>query len=208
MKKVVVNLKFLPIPEKVEFGRQVKISMTGNAYFANPAPTLTALDTACTDLETAYNNAEQTRLLSKSKTVIQNQKETAFNDLMNQLANYVENASNGDEAKIKSSGMNAKAKAVKSAAVLSKPENLSATTGDKSNEVDLHWDKTAGSYSYEIEICPDPIDDTKWQHTKTVTKTSATVSELTSGQRYWFRVAAVSAQGESGWSNPVSKIVS
>ena len=207
MKKVVLNLKNLPIPQKVEFGRQVKTSMTGNANFTTPAPTLAALDTVCTDLETAYNNAEQARLMAKSKTVIQNQKETAYNDLMNQLANYVENTSAGDEAKIKSSGMDSKAKAVKGAAVLSKPANLSATTGDKNNEVDLHWDKIVGTNSYEIETCPDPVDNTKWQHNKTVTKTKVTVTGLTSGQRYWFRVAAVNAKGESGWSDPVSKIV-
>jgi hypothetical protein len=207
MMKVVLDLKSLTIPQKVEFGRQVITSITGNSNFPTPSPALTVVGTACTDLETAYNNAEQARLLAKSKTAIQNQKEAAFNDVMNQLANYVENTSGGDEAKIKSSGMRPKAKAVKSVSVLSKPENLSATTGDKNNEIDLHWDKIAGTNSYEIEICPDPLDNTKWQHNKTVTKTKATITGLTSGLRYWFRVAAVNAKGESGWSEPVSKIV-
>jgi len=208
MKKVVLDLKSYSIPKKVEFGRQVSSSMAGNINFTNPSPTLATLNTACNDLETGYNNAEQARLLAKSKTTIQNQKEAALNDVLNQLANYVENTCLGDEAKIKSSGMQPQAKAVRSAAVLPKPENLSATTGDKSNEVDLHWDKVTGAKSYEIEFCSDPIDNTKWQHYKTVTKTKATVTGLTSGQRYWFRVAAVNAHGESGWSDPVSKIVS
>ena len=207
MKKVVLNLANLTIPAKVEYGRQVKTSMTGNPNFTTPLPALTLIDTACIDLETAFNNAEQARLNAKAKTVIQNQKEAAFNDLMNQLANYVENTSGGDEAKIKSSGMKAKAKAVKSSSVLKKPENLSASIGDKGNEVDLHWDKIAGANSYEVETCIDPAEDAKWLHYKTVTKTKATVTGLTSGTRYWFRVAAVNTNGVSGWSTAVGKIV-
>ncbi|HEV7473405.1 MAG TPA: fibronectin type III domain-containing protein [Pyrinomonadaceae bacterium] len=38
------------------------------------------------------------------------------------------------------------------------------------------------------------------------TKSSFTVTGLTPGTRYWFRVAAVGAGGQSGWSDPASKI--
>lgn len=33
-----------------------------------------------------------------------------------------------------------------------------------------------------------------------------TISGLTSGVRYWFRVAAIGASGQSGWSDPATKI--
>ena len=46
-----------------------------------------------------------------------------------------------------------------------------------------------------------------WTHAKTVVKSSATVDNLTSGQRVWFRVAAVGAAGQGPWSDLATKIV-
>jgi len=40
----------------------------------------------------------------------------------------------------------------------------------------------------------------------TSTKSTTTIDGLTSGTRYWFRVAAVAALGQSGWSDPATKI--
>ena len=67
MKKVVLNLKNMSIPLKVEFGRQLKTSLTANANFATPTPALTVLDAAVNGLETAYNDAEQAHNTAKSK---------------------------------------------------------------------------------------------------------------------------------------------
>ena len=38
------------------------------------------------------------------------------------------------------------------------------------------------------------------------TKATFTASGLTSGTRYWFRVASVNNNGQSGWSDPATKI--
>jgi hypothetical protein len=40
-----------------------------------------------------------------------------------------------------------------------------------------------------------------------VTKSSATVTGLTSGQRVGFRVAAIGAAGQGPWSDPATQIV-
>ncbi|HEX8162016.1 MAG TPA: fibronectin type III domain-containing protein [Pyrinomonadaceae bacterium] len=37
-------------------------------------------------------------------------------------------------------------------------------------------------------------------------KSQATIEGLTSGKKYWFRVAAVGPNGQSGWSNPATKL--
>jgi hypothetical protein len=52
----------------------------------------------------------------------------------------------------------------------------------------------------------DPPTPTSWTHAGVATKSRATISGLTSGTRYWFRVAAVNSNGQSGWSDPAAKM--
>ncbi|PYS47941.1 MAG: hypothetical protein DMF68_14680 [Acidobacteria bacterium] len=80
------------------------------------------------------------------------------------------------------------------------------TVGDHDGEVDLQWDTVRGARSYVIEISADPPTNTSWQHKTVSTKSRATIEGLTSGTKYWFRVAAVGANGQSGWSDPATKI--
>jgi hypothetical protein len=42
----------------------------------------------------------------------------------------------------------------------------------------------------------------------TATKSKATVTGLTSGTRYWFRVAAIGSAGQGPWSDPATAIAS
>ena len=74
------------------------------AIYATPAPALTAITTAATKLETDYNAAMTARQLAKAKTATVQESDAALDGLLGQLANYVENTSGGDEAKIESSG--------------------------------------------------------------------------------------------------------
>jgi fibronectin type III domain protein len=83
---------------------------------------------------------------------------------------------------------------------------LGATAGDHDGEIDLSWDTVDGAKSYVIEQSLDPPTVTSWGHAGVSTKSSAAINGLTSGTRYWFRVAAVNANGTSGWSDPATKI--
>ena len=203
MKLITLGLRYLTVLLKVAFGRKVANALDGNSNFTTPDPTVAEINTASDTLEKAYNEAEDARQIAKEKTAILNQREKEFNDILTKAGNYVENTSNGDETKILSAGMTPKSKAVYSDAVLPKPENLSVSTSDIANEVDFHWDKVEGANSYEIQICMDPLDTNKWEHAKNSTSSISKIGGLISGQRYWFRVAALNTNGESGWSNPV-----
>jgi hypothetical protein len=46
-----------------------------------------------------------------------------------------------------------------------------------------------------------------WRDAGVSTKSRITIQGLPSGKRYWFRVAAINAAGQSGWSDPATKIV-
>ena len=90
--------------------------------------------------------------------------------------------------------------------VATAPTALSVTEGDHAAELDLSYDRVSGAKSYVIEQSPDPPTATSWVHATVSTKSSVTISGLVSGTRYWFRVAAVTSAGQTGWSDPATKI--
>ena len=203
MKKVVLNLKQLTILEKIEKGNQQKNAMTTNPNFTTPNPSLTVVGNDIDGLETANNAYEAAKSVVDEKLAILNQKEVIYDNTMTKLANYVENTADGNIAIILSAAMKPKADSTKSTTVLNKPENVSASAGDAAGSVDLQWNSDPKSSGYNIEMCFDPIEATKWAFKKTSLKSSCTITGLVSGQKVWFRVCSINTVGESAWSNPV-----
>ena len=89
---------------------------------------------------------------------------------------------------------------------LTAPEALSATAGNHEGTIKLIWKKVENSRSYIIQISSDPPGVDSWGHAETVTVARKTIRNLTSGKKYWFRVAAIGSLGQSGWSEPATKI--
>lgn len=205
MSKIKLNLQRLTIPEKTARAQQIVAAITGNANFSSPQPALAQVTAAIDDLDAAYLAAQTARQEAKNKTATQSQKEDALDAVLTQLASYVESVSGGDEAKITSAGLDVRS-AQTATGDLPAPENLSASAGDRDGEIDLSWDKVDRARSYVVERSPDPPTSTSWQHAAVATRSQTTIGGLTSGTKYWFRVAAVGPNGQSPWSNPAPKI--
>jgi len=205
MAKVKLSLRDLTIPQKVQFMRQVKTAMTGNANFTTPVPSLATLGTKADDLEAKYNDAQASRQTAQQKTNLQITSDNDANATLTQLAAYVENASAGDTVKIQSSGMDVRADGAP-IGTLPAPGNLIVTAGDNDGELDPDWDSVRGATSYVVQKSADPFSSTTWQNAGVVTKSKMTVTGLTSGDKYWFRVAAVGSAGQGPWSDPATKI--
>jgi fibronectin type III domain protein len=206
MAQIKLNFSRLSIPEKIARARQIVLSITGNAQFPTPQPALAAITAAATALEQAASDATIARQEAKAKTTIQNAKEDALDKLISQAAGYVTAIAGGDEQIIQSAGMDVRA-APGASAVPAQPQALGATAGDHDGQMDLSWDPVVSATSYVIETSPDPPTGTSWNHLGVSTKSSFTVTGLVSGSRIWFRVAAVNPAGQSGWSDPATKIV-
>jgi hypothetical protein len=206
MAKIKFSLNKLSLSEKIAKARQIVDALTDNPSFPTPTPTLAAATAAIDEAEKAALEAQQARQTAKEKTSSQGQKEDAMVRLVSQLAAYVENVAGGDEQKILSAGMDTREKAVAATDTTAEPQALSANAGDHDGEIDLSWDKVSGAKSYVLEKSGDPPTATSWTHAAVSTKSSFTVAALTSGTRYWFRVAAINANGQSGWSDPATKI--
>jgi hypothetical protein len=206
MPKVKLNISRLSIIEKIAKCRQIISAMTGNPIFPSPNPPLTTITAALDAANNAFNAAQAARQEAKAKTSAQNDADDIVSGLMAQLAAHVESVAGGDESKIRSAGMDTKATATTTTTIPTPPENVSATAGDRDGEIDLSWEAVSGAKSYVIQMSADPVTATSWGHSSVSTKSSQTIDGLTSGTRYWFRVAAVNGVGQSGWSDPAMKI--
>lgn len=194
----------MPVTGKVQFARQVVIDMTGNPNYTTPAPALTAITTAATALETAYNAALTARQVAKSKTAAMVDAEKALDVLVMQLANYVENTSGGDEAKIESSGFSVCRIPAPPIGPLPAPTDVSLAPNENPGTMDMDWRGVHGARSYVIERAADaPV--LAWVGAGTTTRSRAIVNTMTSGTKYWFRVAAVGAAGQGPWSAAIAQ---
>lgn len=206
MSKIKLNLRNLPVQEKIAKARTIITSITGNANFPTPTPTLLVVTGATDALETSAATVQTTKAKLKTDFSDQAEKEDFLDKIMTQLAAYIESVAGDDETKIHSAGMDTKAAKGPTASLPTLPQALTPTIGDHDGEVDLSWDTVPKAKSYIIEMSVDPPTQTTWQHAGVSTKSRFTVTGLTSGTRYWFRVAAVGAAGQSGWSDPAMKI--
>jgi hypothetical protein len=204
--KIKLGLNSLSVPELLSLAQQITGAMQGNPNFTTPNPPLTTVADATKALRTASEEVNAARMESRNKTVIQNQREDQLQGLLRQLASYVDNISNGDEALITSAGMQVQA-ASSGRGELTVPTAFNATSGDSEGEIDLSWNPVQHAQSYVIESSLDAPPAAKWEHRLATTKSKATLSNLTSGTRYWFRVAAIGSQGQGGWSDISMRIV-
>lgn len=206
MARIKLNLNRLSLAEKIAKARQIIAALTGNASFSTPTPALSLVTSVIDDLEAAAAAAQTARQVAKTKTADQKAKEAIANRILTQLAAYVESVAGDNHTLIHSAGMDTRAKGVAQSDRPSLPADLAATAGDHDGEIDLSWDTVSGAKSYVIEMSADPPTATSWTHASVSTKSKTTIKGLTSGTRYWFRVAAVGSSGQSGWSDPATKI--
>jgi len=205
MPKVKLDLHGLSALEKIAKTRQLVTAMTGNTGFTTPHPTLVQMTTGDDDLETAFADARTARQTAQTKTSFVRDKEEKLEKLLRQIAAYIESISGDDESAILSAGLDVRSAASATVAP-TPPIALTATDGDEEGEIDVTWDKVKSAKSYIVERSPDPPTVTSWGDETVVLKSSATINGLTNGTRYWFRVAAVLISGQSGWSDPATKI--
>ena len=201
MNQIKLGLNSLSVPDKIQFGRQIVLAMTANPNFPTPSPTLAALLDGSERLEDSYNEALAARQAAKAKTSVQEDEAANFDLVLMQLANYVENASDGDKAKIESAGFSLR-NPPSPIGALPAPEDLQVLPSQHAGTADVAWKPVRGAKAYCIERAADaPALD--WGMIGTSTKKEASLNSMVSGQKYWFRVAAIGAAGQSAYSDPV-----
>jgi hypothetical protein len=180
--------------------------MTNNASFPNPQPPLTDVTAAVDDLEKSFASVQAAKSEVTTRVVTQDNADAKLIQALTQLAGYVESIAGKNDALITSAGMETKSSRSAPTAPIT-PQGLSATAGEHEGEIYLSWKPVSNARSYAIEFSLDPATAGSWTHVGIATSSSKVIPNLTSGKRYWFRVAAIGSVGQSGWSEHATKIV-
>ena len=205
MARIRLNLRNLSITEKLAKGRQIVAAMTNNITFATPIPALPEVTARLDELDKAFALVQAARSEVATRTGTMENAETRLDQTLTQLAGYVESVAGKDDTLITSAGMEIKA-APSATTVPPAPDGVGAMAGDHDGVIDLFWKSVPNARSYVIESSTDPATAASWIHAGIATSASKAINNLTSGKRYWFRVAAVSAGGQSGWSEHATKV--
>ena len=184
-------------------------SPAGLLVFSTPAPIEVAnLATSTSALDTARNNKASADNDAKIATQAQLAAEQVFNDDYAAYGRIGQTKSGGDPVKIGAIGLDVAAGHSAPIGALSAPVNLSATMSDLTGEVDLMCNPVTGARMYIWQVCTDPMLDANWHQVGMNSKSSFAVTGLTSGTKYWNRVAVVGTGtgNQSPWSDPALKM--
>jgi hypothetical protein len=204
MSRIKLNLR-QPVPDKLQTGRQIVAAMTNNPNFATPHPPLADVAASLSTLDEAYKAHQIAKADARTRASVADDAEIQLDRQLRKLAAYVESIADTDETVIASAGMQTKSVRT-TPTILAAPEALSATAGHHEAEINLTWKKVDNARSYIIQSSLDPPSPESWSHAETATVANKTIQNLTSGKKYWFRVAAIGSLGQSGWSEPATKI--
>jgi hypothetical protein len=201
---VTLDLNSRDDDDLLNFARTHIAAMTGNADYTTPDPTAVAFLALADNFEAGITAANAA--IAAATTAI-----SAKDDLRVLLENglrgrqaYVQKESGGLETKILGAALGVKATATPIGELLA-PENLRASFGDMAGEIDLIWDRVRGARSYIID-CREVIAGAAWTQAKRSTKSRVTVTGLTPGKTYEFRVYAVGSAGDGPFSETASKM--
>ena len=202
--KIKLGLNRLSVSERITLSGTIVAKMTGNPNFVTPVPALADVTAKTTAALTAYQTAEVKRSDAKGATEDLADAAKALDLILTQTALYVENISAGNESKILSAGMSIRDTATPVGQLLP-PLALSCMAGNNDGEIDLNWEPVRGANSYLIQMTTDPNVPDSWSNKANATESYAVILGLTSGNKYWFRVAGIGAAGQGAFSGAESK---
>ncbi len=199
--KVVFDFIRLTPNEKPEFGTNVIQKMTGNLRFPTPDESLENLK-----IKNDLIQSRSATALSggKEATMLLHQAIEDWDDAMRKEANYVDRIADGDGAVILSAGFNI----AKSNIPGQRPE-FTAENGTHSGTALLRHIAIDGakSYIWQYYMGEIPANEKDWILGAVTTKASAEITGLTPLTKYWFRVAAVTIDGTTAYSQPILLVV-
>ncbi len=200
MATVALNLSGKPVSYVIEKAKLIQNSMTGNATFPTPIPTLIALTAFIDALALAYENALNGGKVQKALMRI------ALADLLlalKTMSGYIQGVSTGDETRILSTGFDVKRPRTPVGILLS-PANLRSVFGFASGEIILRWAGVKKRLIYKVQMNETPGNEDGWKDYTFTSKIRIIVTGLVSDRMYSFRVATLSADGIGSYSDPIS----
>jgi Fibronectin type III domain len=205
MKKIKLgNLSKSKPAETAQFGDGVVESMTGNANFTTPDPTLATITGDAQnirDKQAEIDACDAQANMLRGQLVALN--ETGKNNLR-KLADYVEDKCDGNVDKLRSSGFSLVGDPT-ARGPLGQIQNLRVQSPDLEGQLVARYRSEPGAGAYIIEYSTS--SEGPWIQATVTTRVSHTLTGLTPGTKYWIRVRAVGGTNGFGpWSDPACKM--
>jgi hypothetical protein len=129
--------------------------LTDNKNFPNPTPALNDVTAAVDGREQASARVRSARAQVTTRTATQDNAQSKLDQVLTQLASYVESVAGKDDTLITSVGMETKA-SPSTPTLPSVPQALTAAIGDHDGELFLSWKPVPNARSHVIESSTDP----------------------------------------------------
>jgi len=201
--KVLLDFISLSIALKITFYRNVIKQLKANVdLFVNPDSNLVDATTVVDNLEKAYEEVLQTG--GHFNTVTMHKVEAGADKIFRVLAHYVDRIADGDAAKILLGGYDPS-----NQPSIFQKALLNVLDGPNSGSVTLVAKAVdrAGSYIWQWVEKANAGDPKAWINAGFSTQATFTITGLTPGTIYYFRMAAVTPDGVTDFIAPVIKIV-
>ena len=180
----------------------IATSMTGNASFPQPVPTLAELGDGITAFSAAVQAAEGG---SRQDIAVKNDLRDSLINQLHLLGNYVLFTAAGDEVVATSSGFNVSRQPAP-APPITNPDGVALANGLNRGELLLSCKRMSGAKSYVHELTTWPVSaGSQWQSIVS-TSSKNLFSGLESGKEYAGRVAAVGVKQQVVYSDVVARI--
>lgn len=178
-------------------------SMTTNAHYPTPAPSLESVQAAVDSFTDSLANMGTGR----QATLIKNQLREALEELLYTLALYVQTTGGSDTVVLQSSGYDLQKGRGAPIGILPKPSNFKIVPGPVPGSVKASLDAIDGANSYLYQYSDTPANgSTVWQNVFS-SKSRELISELTSGKEYAFRVCGIGTDPTLAYSDVISSYV-
>lgn len=179
------------------------LSMTDNSNFTTPVPSLSRVTETNNAYKLSLDKAEDG---NKADTAMKNDQRAKLSTILQELADYVQTASGGEEAIILTSGFEINKKP-STVGPLSKPENFKVVMGSNRGSVIMSCDVVEHAQFYEFEYTEGvPTSNSVWLKI-TSTRHKLLLEGLVSGKEYTFRVAGAGSDPSRFWSETITTFV-
>jgi hypothetical protein len=204
MATVKMGFSGLSVTEQIERTRHLITKMTGNANYTTPKPTLVVVGASADALESAYNAS---RGRDKNLMIAMRLRRKEMLYITSQLAAYVQEASEGDEEIILSSGFDVRKRGTPGSVTPGVVYNVRLSDGSTSGKIRAEWNEADNAINY-VMMLSDTADfsNMKLDRVFTTTKLRKEFGGLNPGSTYWVKVIALGRE-EFGTPSEAASII-
>lgn len=177
--------------------------MASNPHFPDPTPALSTVSS----LNALYSEALKETINGDHESItIKNAARKKLEQILRQLALYVQNTAEDNAEIISTSGF-AIRKPSKASLPLDKVTGITLQSGININSIIIKWNKVERARFYEVAYADAPTSNTSNWTYATTTKTRMAIAGLIKGKPYSFKVAAAGSNPARNWSDPVNSFI-